>query len=111
MVTGSVDHARAFHAKGKRRLQRVEPGALIDVDEVDADRSDLAARFARLRFRHRDIFNGQDFSAAVIENSYCFHRNGSSAAILITAYRFTTRNSIRRAQQSLTSSARKKGSI
>ena len=45
-----LDDARPLHPRGEGQRQRVETGAVVDVDEVDADRLEAHPRLARTRF-------------------------------------------------------------
>ena len=61
---GGIDQTGCFPPEGERQRQRVETGALIDVDVVEADGFDLDARFTGLGFRDRNLFVFENFRSA-----------------------------------------------
>src|SRR4029453_11165576 len=75
-----VDDPRPFRSQGEGCLQRIETGALIDVDVIDADRFDFDTGLTGFRFGNRDLFEGQNFRTAIFMNSHCFHTLSSFEA-------------------------------
>ncbi len=65
--------AGAFHAQrpGQRR-QGIQPGAVIDIDIVEANRALPDADLAGTRIAHLDLFPAQCFRAAVLMNANGF---------------------------------------
>jgi hypothetical protein len=59
-----LDHARAFHADAVRQLQRVQAGAVIDVDVVQAAGVMADADFARAGVADFDVSELQLLGAA-----------------------------------------------
>ena len=63
------DHARAFHAERERQRVRVQPAAVIDVDEVEADRGVAHQHLARAGGADLDLFPVHFLGAACFMNS------------------------------------------
>src|SRR5262249_17781884 len=59
-----VDDAGGFAARRVRQRHRVVPGALIDLDEVDADGFDLESHLARTRLGQRPFRQLEHFGSA-----------------------------------------------
>lgn len=68
-----VDDTCSLTAQNAGSVHRVETDAMINIDEIDAARLDLDARFSRPGLRDWNILVGQYFRAAVIVNSNGFH--------------------------------------
>jgi hypothetical protein len=64
-----LDHARAFNANPRRQRQRVKTGAVIGVDEIEADRMVAHCGFTRSRGRHNDRLPAQHLGAAGLVNA------------------------------------------
>src|SRR3954454_4363754 len=62
--TDFFHHARSFSSKTTRQLCRIEAGAKIDVDKVQADRGMAYTHLARTRLANADILPHQNFRAA-----------------------------------------------
>ena len=55
-----LDHAGALAAEPTRQLHRVETGAIVDIDEVEADGGVADARLARARLADLDLLPDQN---------------------------------------------------
>jgi hypothetical protein len=71
-LTHRLDHSRGLHAQRRRHRQRVQAGAVIDVDKVQSDAVVPDAYFAGARFAHAHVGDLQLFRAARLLDSYCF---------------------------------------
>ncbi len=72
-VAHRLDHARRFRAGHERERQRVEPAAVIHVEEVHADRFSAHQRFTARRRRAIDLFQHQRLGAAGAVHADRFH--------------------------------------
>ena len=70
--THSFHHARGFHAQAMRQSQRVQAGAVVNIDEVQAHGFVADANFTCARFTHRHIDEVQFFGAAHLGDVYGF---------------------------------------
>jgi len=61
-----LDHARALHADAGRHLQRVQAGAVVDVDEVQPDGAVAYAHLPGAGLAHVHLGQFQYFGAAVL---------------------------------------------
>jgi len=69
--TDRINDAGAFDAEHRRkRGHRIEPAALIDVDEVHANRCLAQAHFAGSRWRQFDFSDGEHFGPASCSHGY-----------------------------------------
>ena len=59
-----LDHARGLAAKPARQLRRIKPGAVVDIDEVQADRGVADTGFAGTGLAELDLLPDQNFGAA-----------------------------------------------
>lgn len=59
-----LDDARRFIAKARRQLGRIEAGADIDVDEIEADRFVADQDLAGTRLADRQRLGGEHFGPA-----------------------------------------------
>ena len=66
-------------ARRVRSRHRVGAGALIDLDEVDADRFDVDQQLARARRRRRDVVDRENLRPTSFVNSNRAHCLDSSA--------------------------------
>jgi hypothetical protein len=67
-----IDHAGRLVARHARQLHGVEPGALVDVDEVDADGGVPQAHLAGAGLADRDVLVDHDLGTALRVVSDCF---------------------------------------
>src|SRR5216684_3378495 len=67
-----LDHARALVARDLRQLHRIEPRALIGVDEIDADGGVAHAHLALARLADRDVLELEHFRTALLVVADCF---------------------------------------
>jgi hypothetical protein len=74
-VPRRFDDTRPFRAGSKRQRELIEAGAVIDVDEIHADRFEPYEHLtgARLRCRHVDVL--ESFRAACLYNANRFHND------------------------------------
>ena len=71
-VADGLDDARRLHADGRRkRRQRIEPGAVVDVDEVEADGGVPDTRLAGAGIADRDLLPDHLLGAAGLVNADC----------------------------------------
>jgi hypothetical protein len=66
-----LDHARALHAQRAGQRLRIQAGAEVDVDEVDADRFMPHLRLARSRRPEVDVHQFHHFRSADAVHAYC----------------------------------------
>jgi hypothetical protein len=66
-----LDDARAFVARDLRELHRIEPRALVHVDEVDADRGVADARLPRAGIADLDIIVLHDLGTTLLVEADC----------------------------------------
>ena len=69
--THGVDHAGAFIAGDRRDLHRIKPGALVGVDEVDADGGVPDSHLSRAGVAHRHVVDLQHFGPALLVKTDC----------------------------------------
>ncbi len=68
----SLDNPGSLHARCRRQVaERIEAGAVVHVDKVEADCRLLQFDFARSRRGHRNILPLHHFRSAGLVNSYC----------------------------------------
>ena len=72
-----LDDAGRFHAQRRGHLQRVQAGAVVDVDEVQADRLVADADFAGARLAHLHVDDLQLFRTAGLGDLYGFAHGAS----------------------------------
>ena len=71
--THRLDHAGAFGAQGQGQIgQRIEPGALVDVDEVETDRGVPDADLAIAGIAHLDVLPCENLGPAGFMDTDCF---------------------------------------
>jgi hypothetical protein len=71
-----LDDAGAFEADAGWQRQRVEPGAVIGIDEVEADRGMAHANLPRARFAQVDILPAQYLGpAGRVKTDRLYHRS------------------------------------
>ena len=64
-------HPGAFEADARLQRQRVEAGAMVDVDEIEPDCMLLDGRLAGGRRRNGKLLPDEDFRAAVLVHANC----------------------------------------
>ena len=81
-----LDDTGGFASRCERSFERVQPSAVVDVDEVDADRFDANQRFSRPRFRDRNIVERECFRSSRSADSYSLHAREYTSAVHGTAF-------------------------
>ena len=65
------DDASTFHAERQRQRHRVEPGAMVSIDEIEPGRGGAHPNFAGRGLSNLDFFPAHDFGTAGFVHANC----------------------------------------